>query len=414
MGEPHGSTPAPPSTLKRLLGFTAVGLLWLSALVLGIGTASVVHAGTEPLEVRVATVLRDNHMGWVVARLEDAYFRFIDRPPVGGEPTISADFGIAEDVEIDVVDSSVVPDVTQPAPVEVTSEPIAPAPEPAAPKPTPTPGLSPPDDMQTPAQQAQPKEGVWQPVGKKRDRSVYVTRIRADDIHTSVYASLMWIDTSKTKAMFIPGFEEPAGGPSPTGGQLPTKFHKSVVASTNGGFRLGDSLGGYYFDGTTVKPLVKGKASAVFYRDGTMRIGAWDRDFAMNDDIVAVRQNLDLIVDNGKSKVSSETDNIVWGATTDKESLTWRAAIGERLDGSLVYVVGPYMSAKGLGDTLVRAGVERAMVVDMNKYWAAGFYYRPDANGRPQCNKLHPEIPDTCDRFLKPFKRDTFHFLARD
>jgi len=268
--------------------------------------------------------------------------------------------------------------------------------------------------MQTPATDAQPKEGVWQRVGKKGDRSVYVTRVRADDIHTSVYASLMWIDTSKTKAMFIPGFEEPAGGPSPTGGQLPKKLHKDVRASTNGGFRLADSLGGYYFEGQTVKPLVNGKASAVFYRDGSLRIGKWGRDFTMSDDIVAVRQNLDLIVDKGDSKVSSASDNIIWGATTDKESMTWRAAIGERPDGSLVYVVGPYMSAKGLGDTLVRAGVERAMVVDMNKYWAAGFFYQHDSQGRPQCTKLHPEIPDTCDRFLKPFKRDTFHFLAKN
>jgi len=407
MGESHGGVVSSPSKLTRVVGFAIVGLLWLGSLTVGFGMASVVHAGSEPVEVRVATLLRDNNMGWVVARLEDVYFRFIDRPPVGGEPTISADFGVDE---VMIEEADLEPAVRAPQPP--IPEPLpTPAPTPTSTLPAAT-GLTPPPPVLTPAQDVQPKEGVWQRVGKKGDRSVYVTRVRADDIHTSVYASLMWIDTSRTKAVFIPGFEEPAGGPSPTRGQLPPELHKAVRASTNGGFRLADSLGGYYFEGTTVKPLVKGKASAVFFRDGTLQIGAWGRDFNMSDDIVAVRQNLDLIVDKGVSKVSSATDNIVWGATTDKESLTWRAAIGERPDGSLIYVVGPYMSAKGLGDTLVRAGVERAMVVDMNKYWAAGFFYRHDAKGRPQCTKLHPEIPDTCDRFLKPFKRDTFHFLA--
>jgi hypothetical protein len=359
---------------------------------------------SEPFEVTIATILRDNNLGWAVAQLEDVYFQYVDRAPVGGIPEISADIAMED---ADGITDVLVDDAP-------TAEPVVA--EVAAPIVNVPTGLQPPPTIISPAGTPQPKEGQWQPVGSKVDgeRAIYVTRVRADDVHTSVYASLMWIDTTKTEAMFVPGFEEPAGGPNPMGGQLPKRFHPAVLASTNGGFRLGDSLGGYYYRGNMVKPLVNGKASAVFFSDGSMRIGKWGRDFTMTDDIVAVRQNLDLIVDKGVSQVSSASDNIVWGATTDKESMTWRAAIGQRPDGSVVYVVGPYMSAKGLGDTLVRAGVERAMVVDMNKYWAAGFYYRHDRRGTPQCRKLHPEIPDSCDRFLKPFKRDVFHFLAQD
>jgi len=384
-----------------LLGAMAFSAGWV------VGSVQASRQG-EPFEVAAATWLRDRNMAWLVARMENVYFRTVARAPVGGAPLISADVA-AEDAidfpeeEITVIEVEPESEVALDSMSDPVVEPVV---EVRA-------RLEPPDALVSPVVNPEPKEGVWQAVGSKVDgeRAIWVTRVRADDIHTSAYASVMWIDTELAKAMFVPGFEEPAGGPAPTNGQLPKELHRDVLASTNGGFRLADSLGGYYFDGKMVKPLVDGKASAVFTKDGRLRIAKWGRDATLDDDVVAVRQNLDLIVDKGVSKVSNPEDNIVWGATTDKEVLTWRAAIGERPDGSLIYVVGPYMTAKGLADTLVNAGVERAMVVDMNKYWAAGFYYR-HKKGVPQCRKLHPEIPDNCDRFLRPFKRDSFHFLA--
>ena len=126
----------------------------------------------------------------------------------------------------------------------------------------------------------------------------------------------------------------------------------------------------------------------------------------------SVRQNLNLIVDKGESKVSSATDNVVWGATTDKESLAWRSAIGQRSDGSIVYVGSPYLSAAGLANTLVGAGVQEAMVLDMNNWWTAGFYFRHRKDGSPLCRKLEPSIAESCDRFLLPYKRDSYQFLA--
>jgi len=244
-------------------------------------------------------------------------------------------------------------------------------------------------------------------------KAVYVTRVRADDVHTKYYASVMWIDTSLTDAMFIPGYEEPAGGPNPFNGALPEELWPVVLANFNGAFRLDDSMAGYAYDGTVVKRLEEGKGTTVFYRDGSIRVGMWGRDFPeLTDDMMAVRQNLNLIVDGGKSQVKNGGDTFVWGATTDKESLAWRAAIGQRADGSIVYVGSPFLSAEGLADTLVRAGVQEAMVLDMNNWWTAGFYFRHTKDGTPVCRKLDPQILENCDRFLKPYKRDSFQFLA--
>lgn len=390
----------------------------------------------EPASVIVATWMRDNRMGPVVAQLENVYYRFVDTAEVGGVPTVSADLS-AEDsagVDSEEVDPGPAPSDT---PSPVTQEQIeasvpllltptdrVPAPLPSQsatqmPPPTVSTGvarahLDPPPALISPADVPEPKEGEWQPVARRVDGlpAIYVTRVRADDVHTSYYASVMWIDTLLTRAMFIPGYEEP-GGPNPYDGALPKEDWPDVLANINGGFRLDDTRGGYYYDSEMVRPLVKGRASAVVYRDGRITVGRWGRDLDMTDDVLAVRQNLDLIVDRGRSQVSNGADNVVWGATTDKESLAWRAGLGECEDGSLVYVGSPYLSAESLANVLVSAGVRRAMVLDMNEWWTAGFHFRHKKDGTPLCRKLDPSISGDCTRFLQPYKRDSLQFLAR-
>ena len=375
----------------------AVGVLAWVALTL---RAEFADSNGAPRIVVVATWMRNNNMSSLTARLEDFYYTYVDKPQVGGAPTVSAD------LSSDVASADVQPG---------TSPATAPAPSASDSAPTPMERshLDPPDTVVSPVTPAEPKEGEWQPVGTLVDGipAVYVTRVRADDVHTSYYASLMWIDTTLAKTMFIPGYQEP-GGPNPFQGALPKEYWPEVLANINGAFRLDDTQGGYFYQGTMVRPLVDGRASAVIYKDGTMKIGRWGRDLTMTPDVDVVRQNLNLIVDGGESKVSSARDNVVWGATTDKESLAWRAAIGQRADGSLVYVGSPYLSAQGLANALVGAGVQQAMVLDMNNWWTAGFYFKHDAAGNPVCRKLDPAIQEGCDRFLQPYKRDSFQFLA--
>jgi hypothetical protein len=181
------------------------------------------------------------------------------------------------------------------------------------------------------------------------------------------------------------------------------------LANFNGAFRLQDTHGGYYFAGQTVAPLVPGAASAMLTSDGQITVGQWGRDLRLAPDVEAVRQNLTLIVDHGKSLADQQ---FRWGATTHGENYAWRSAIGERADGSIVYIGSPGLSAPGMANTLVRAGVQRAMVLDMNNWWVAGFYFSRNPDGSPQCHKLDPAIQEGCNRFLQRYKRDSFQFLA--
>ncbi|CAB4627660.1 unannotated protein [freshwater metagenome] len=150
----------------------------------------------------------------------------------------------------------------------------------------------------------------------------------------------------------------------------------------------------------------------MIYRDGHMTIGRWGRDLQLTPEMLVVRQNLDLIVDHGQSQVNNPSYSASWGATTDKGNLAWRAGLGQRRDGSLVFVIGQALSAQSLADTLVASGAQRAMVLDMNQYWSAGFFFTHNRAGDPICHRLDPDIGGPCDRFLHSYKRDSFQFLA--
>ena len=353
----------------------------------------------EPLEVIAATWARDHGLGSAVAVAEDFYYQHIETTPEGGVPTEST-----------TIDDG------------ASAEPAAPAPAKSAPgKPSTAPAipvvghLTPPDRVQSPAGKPLPNEGVWQPTKGTVAGvpAVYVTRVRPDNVHTSVLVSMMWFDTNLAKFGFVPGYQEP-GGPSPTDGAMPASWQDTALASFNGGFRLQDSRGGYYYNGDTVAPLSDGAASAVIYKDGSMKIGEWGRTgLTMSKDVAVVRQNLDLIVDKGQAQTFATDSGARWGATTDGASLAWRSAVGQRKDGSIVYIGSPGLSASSLASTLVDAGVQRAMILDMNNWWVAGFYYSHTANGQIKCANLDPAIQEGCDRFLKRYKRDNFAVLGK-
>ena len=355
------------------------------------------NAQGEPMNVVVAEWGRDHGLGPVVAIAENFYYAHFDVTPVGGTPSESTKINNSDSGDPGIGSK---PDSTGTGGTTGTN-PVSPV----------RAHLNPPSTVASPVKDSLALEGVWQPVGSKVDgvSAIYATRVRPDAIHTSVLASMMWIDTKLASAMFVPGYIEP-GGPSPSNGALPLQYFPDVLANFNGAFRLEDTQAGYYYAGQTVAPLVAGKATAVIYKDGSIRIGAWGRDVSMTSTVQVVRQNLNLIVDHGKSQVTSSYS---WGATTHGENLAWRSAIGERPDGSIVYVGSPGLSASALADTLVRAGVVRAMVLDMNNWWVAGFYFTHAADGTPVCHKLDPNIQEGCNRFLQSYKRDSFQFIAK-
>ncbi len=240
--------------------------------------------------------------------------------------------------------------------------------------------LAAPGRLTSPAGSWLPGEGVWHPVGRRVDAypAVYETWVRPDAVHTSLVIGVAWMDTKLLRATLYSGSTIPGGGPYRHTAPVSPSAARSIVAAFNAGFLMDNAQGGYYTDGKTVIPLRTGAASFIVYRNGTANIVKWGRDATMTPDVVSVRQNLDLLVDDGKPVPGlNPNDTTQWGFTLGNAVDVWRSGLGVTADGALVYVGGPGLNITTLADILARAGAIRAMELDINTDWVSLATYAP-------------------------------------
>jgi hypothetical protein len=223
-------------------------------------------------------------------------------------------------------------------------------------------------------------EGQWSPAGRLVDGvpAVYETVLRPSAIHTSYVVGVAWMDTTLLKATLYSGSQIPGGGPFTHTAPIAPTAATSLVAAFNAGFLMSDANGGYYTDGKTIDPLRTGAASFVVYANGTSTVGQWGRDVSMSSNVVSVRQNLDLLVDNGQVVPAAYNANASqWGATLGGGLYVWRSGVGVTANGALVYVGGPGLDIFDLANILVKAGAVRAMELDINTDWVNYSTYQP-------------------------------------
>ncbi len=226
-------------------------------------------------------------------------------------------------------------------------------------------------------------EGTWHPVGRLVNGlpAVYTTSIRLPGA-SPVVAGIAWMDTRLLRARLYSGSLSPGGLFWKFTAPVSPSASRTLVAAFNGGFQLKASNGGYLSEGHLVAPLRAGAASLVIYRNGLATVGQWGRDVSATPNVVAVRQNLTLLVDHGRMVPGlNPRDVATWGAALNGVINTWRSGLGITANGALVYVVGP-MNIVDLAQLLVRAGAIRAMTLDMNPLWPVFATYSPaSANG---------------------------------
>ena len=218
---------------------------------------------------------------------------------------------------------------------------------------------------------------------------------------------VMRADAPTTKLVLHAGYEDPGGTGWPAGPAISDAEKGSLLAAFNGGFRLDASRGGFYADGRTQGALRDGAASLVIDASGTARVGQWGRDLRMGPDVVAVRQNLDLLVDGGQV-VSGLADNTGgrWGKTLGNRLYVFRSGIGQTAGGALVYAAGNGLSAATLAGLLVRAGAVRAMELDINPEWTSFVHYPAETN-------LLPDMQRSPRRYDTASSRDFIAVLRR-
>ena len=270
--------------------------------------------------------------------------------------------------------------------------------------------LSPPTPIPTPASPAIPGEGQWVAAGRRVDGipTMYETTLRPDAVHTSYVVGAAWMDTKLLRATLYSGSIIPGGGPFTHTAPIARSASTSLVAAFNAGFLMSGARGGYYTDGRTIIPLRTGAASFVVYTDGTVAIGAWGSQVSMTSGVASVRQNLDLVVDNGKPVPGLDAaDTTQWGATLGDQVYVWRSGVGITADGALVYVGGPGLNIVDLADLLARAGAVRAMELDINTDWVNFSVYTPSNPFGPATpsngTELLPAMSGSAGRYFEPW-----------
>ncbi|HEX3567790.1 MAG TPA: phosphodiester glycosidase family protein [Acidimicrobiales bacterium] len=340
-----------------------------------------------PVSTRFAEWMRENGGGGIVTSVENFWYSH-HQPPKGGKPKSGA---------IPAPTKSAIPAPT-----------VGP------------PHLPPPTAMVPLATPPIAGEGQWHPIGRTVGGipAMYAAYVRPDSTYTSEVTGVAWMDTTLLKASLYEGESIPGtGGPYVNNSPIPASAATSLVAAFNSGFLMGDAQGGYYADGHMAIPLVNGAASLVIYRNGTPTVGAWGTDVTMNPNVVAVRQNLDLIVDNGQPVPGlNQTDNSRWGNTLGGAFRVWRSGVGVTADGALVYVGGSGLSIVDLANVLQHAGAVRAMEMDINTSWVNFFSFAPPV-GQPASGtngtRLTADEVNSPSRYFSASARDFITMSAR-
>jgi Phosphodiester glycosidase len=270
----------------------------------------------------------------------------------------------------------------------------------------------------TPAPSVEPNEGIWMPAGRLVGGlpAQYVAFVRPDAVHTSFYVALMWLDTKLLRATYVPGLLEPGAGPNPWGSQVPEDQRGTLVAAFNSGLGMDSARGGVYFAGREVRGLVDGAASLVIRSDGSTTVGTWNRDVTMGPEVASVRQNLELLVDDGRLNPElRDPDTDAFGDTVGNHVYVWRSGVGVDANGALIYAGGNTLSLRSLAKTLQAAGAVRAMALDVGTDGVSAYTYvnrNDDPAAQVIGKRLGRDMARDGDRYLEPGERDFVAFFA--
>lgn len=187
----------------------------------------------------------------------------------------------------------------------------------------------------------------------------------------------------------------------------------SLIATFNGGFKLSYHDVGFVSARRVAAPLSPGLASIVTYTDGSTDIGAWRAGVPRpGGHVFSVLQNQRLLVDHGAGAANLSSCIIAcWGETIGSRTVVARSGLGVRADGQLVWAAGEQLTPGGLAHALLAAGAQRAIELDINPDWVAGYLYPHHPTG-PTAVPVVPEQHGIAGAMLEADPRDFLAVIA--
>jgi hypothetical protein len=285
---------------------------------------------------------------------------------------------------------------------------------------------TPPDIANLPAWQLAPLtplgkltgEGQWSPYLWTADGQTvlaYRTFLQADPQRPYSVAAIVAFDLQQTRLHFVLGTEEPKPAtpePSRTGAIPDADRQPGILLATfNGGFKARHGNYGAMANGLIALPAINGLATVAIYADGRVQIGEWDTDIKNSPDLVAWRQNGELLIHNGQINPDTARTTLAWGLTVTGDTITWRSALGLSADGrTLYYVAGSQLDVATLTKVMAQAGAAEALQLDANNYWVHFAAIRSDGTNLSAEPLL--KAMTHVDRYLKSYNRDFFYVTS--
>jgi hypothetical protein len=194
------------------------------------------------------------------------------------------------------------------------------------------------------------------------------------------------------------------------GDRISSREIHSLVAAFNGGFKLTYRDVGFVSGHHVAVPLKAGLASIVTYTNGRTDIGAWRAGVpSAGRPVFSVLQNQHLLVDRGVAAANVDSCIIAcWGETIGSVTSVARSALGISRSGQLIWAAGEQLTPGPLARALIAAGALRAIELDINPFWVAGYLYPHHPTG-PSAVPVIPGQHGIAGELLQTNSRD---FLA--
>jgi hypothetical protein len=256
----------------------------------------------------------------------------------------------------------------------------------------------------------------WTPAAAIRGQTgVWISRVPAYG-ERGFTVTLVRFDQRLVRLVLHAGGTQPGGFGWPHGALIEPSELRHLVAAFNSGFQESYGAGGFMADGQPGWPLKRGEASVVMYRDGTADIGTWRQGIpAPGRPVQSVRQNLKLLIDN--RTIPANVDTCIkrcWGDPLHELPITARSGLGIDAAGQLIWAAGHNLSVRALAEALLAGGAVRAMELDINPAWVAGYLYaHAQHHNAVTPAPLVPGQSDVDGAFLQAYYRDFFTVLAR-
>jgi len=249
---------------------------------------------------------------------------------------------------------------------------------------------------------------VWKPVASIGGQPAAWIALRSG-------VTLLRFDQRLVHLALHAGSGEPEGRGWTYGDRIGTSEIHRILAAFNGGFKFNYGSVGFVADGRAAVRLTAGLGSIVTYSNGTTDIGAWQEGVpAAGLKVASVLQNLHLLVEHGVAAPTvHDCIEGCWGGTLGGGPYVARSALGITSEGQLVWAAGESLSPSMIAQALVGAGVVRAVELDINPEWVAGYLYVHHGAG-PTGVPVVPGQPGVSGRFLTPYSRDFFTILANN